>query len=720
MSVVDDIKAQLDIVAYIQQYTPLKKAGRNYKAPCPFHGERTPSFYVNPDNQSWRCFGACSEGGDIFSFAMKRHGWTFTEALEELGKQAGIEVKPRSPVQAAQDEKLDKLRGLLQTAAESYHACLIEGTAEGSADVLNYAREKRGLTDETIIAFGVGYAPPGWSNMRDHLAALGYSDDDIIEAGMATRSDNGRVYDRFRNRLIIPIRDGRGRVIAFGARALAPDDEPKYLNSPQTPIFDKSSTLFALDVARKAIRDTASVVIVEGYMDAIQAHQAGYTNVVAQMGTAMTEQQLKLIAPLLANSERGSGRIIMALDADAAGQNATRRSLEVARQSLEADFAGRLSADIRILQIPGAKDPDDFLRESPEGWQALVDNAQPVADYVIDAEMAALPANPSVHEREALARRLLPMLVASENDLYRKDNIQRLALRLHIAERDLLSWAEEQRRINTAKAPRPYNRPPERPNSGAQRPTWSSPPVMDEPPEFAPTNYDDLIPPLDYDEDGGNSFYDLPVRGAVRNGRWGTQKSTPEEYCLRVLFEQPKLMYAINRQFRELAADYPALMSGPLCDVDVSDFSRSDYCALLQAFQDAIEQDEYEPLDFLRANLDSTLLAILDEIMVDDLQDVRSRLRYRMNGEVADYWKTHHKSAIAVVDRSAEFVDRMLDLRLKRIRRELQEITFLAQEAQASGDSEAAKRYLILAEQSIHAKTLVEREQKRRREGSRP
>jgi DNA primase len=378
-----------------------------------------------------------------------------------------------------------------------------------------------------------------------------------------------------------------------------------------------------------------------------------------------------------------------------------------------------LSADIRILQIPGAKDPDDFLRESPEGWPALVDNAQPVAEYVIDAEMASLPANPSVHERQALARRLLPMLVASENDLYRKDNIQRLALRLHIGERDLLAWAEEQRRIMAAKAPRSYNRLPQRPQSNAtSAPHSAVSSTSEEPPDFPPTNYDDLIPPLDFEEDG--SFYDLPVRGAVRsNGGWGTQKSTPEEYCLRVLFQQPKLMYTINRQFRELAADDPVLLNGPLCDLDVADFSRSDYCALLQAFQDAIEQDEYEPLDYLRVNLDSTLLAILDEIMVDDLQDVRSRVRYRMNGEVADYWKIHEKSVIAVVDRSAEFVDRMLDLRLKRIRRELQEITFLAQEAQASGDIDAAKRYLLQAEQSIHAKTLVEREQKRRREGSR-
>src|SRR5690606_14190397 len=255
---------------------------------------------------------------------------------------------------------------------------------------------KRGLSEETIMRFQIGYAPPGWHTLQEMLTGMGYSEDDLVNAGVAIRNEQGQVYDRFRNRLMIPIRDERGRVVGFGARALAAEDNPKYLNSPQSPLFDKSRILFGLDLAARAIRDTETAVIVEGYLDAIQAHQAGYQNVVAQMGTALTEMQLKLIAPKWAK------RIIMALDSDVAGQNATRRSVEVARETLHADYGGRLSVDIRILALPGAKDPDDLIREAPESWAALVDGAMPVADFLIAAETAALSEDASPQEIEAI------------------------------------------------------------------------------------------------------------------------------------------------------------------------------------------------------------------------------------------------------------------------------------------------------------------------------
>ncbi len=330
MSVADEIKSKLDIVQYIQRYAPLKKAGRSWKACCPFHSEKTPSFVVNEANQTWHCFGSCATGGDIFTFAMKYNGWTFTEALEELGKLAGIEVRPKSPEQREQYEELDRLRGLMQSAADYFHDLLYDANHPAAVTTLNYARVKRGLTDATLHRFQVGFAPPGWQNASDALKALGYSEDDLLTVGLASRNDSGRVYDRFRNRLMIPIRDDRGRVVGFGARALAAEDNPKYLNSPQTPLFDKSHLLFGLDFAKQPIRDTDTAVIVEGYLDAIQAHQAGYTNVVAQMGTALTETQLKLLAPKLAN------HIVLSLDSDAAGQSATRRSL----RSRPRNFAG--------------------------------------------------------------------------------------------------------------------------------------------------------------------------------------------------------------------------------------------------------------------------------------------------------------------------------------------------------------------------------------------
>jgi len=378
MSVTDEIKTRIDIVNYVQRFVPsLKKAGRNYKACCPFHNEKTPSFVVNPERQTWRCFGACAEGGDLFTFAQKANGWDFREALRELGQEAGVQVRPQTAEQKSRSEHLDRLRGLLAAAAEHYHSHLLGAEGLGA---FSYVRDKRGLTEDTIKRFQIGYAPNRWEGLLKMLRGLGYGEAEIIEAGLAIRSERGRVYDRFRQRMMIPIRDERGRVVGFGGRVLDPQDHPKYINSPQTPLFDKSRLLFGLDRARRAIRDTETVVIVEGYLDVIQAHQAGYRNVVAQMGTAMTEAQVRLVAP------RHARKIVMALDADEAGQNATRRSLEVARQTLAKDFAGKLSVDVRILQIPAGKDPDDFLREFPTGWDALVDGAQPIADFVIDME----------------------------------------------------------------------------------------------------------------------------------------------------------------------------------------------------------------------------------------------------------------------------------------------------------------------------------------------
>lgn len=279
MSLADEIKARLDIVSYVQQFVPIKKAGRLYKAPCPFHAEKTPSFVVNPDKQTWRCFGACAEGGDVFNFAQKLHGWTFKEALKELGRQVGVEVEQTTPQQRSQSEHLDALRGLMDAAAQFYHERLLDPDDPTAVEVLRYAREKRGFSDDTIRRFQIGYAPPGWQTLLEPFKALGYSQELLLEAGLASSNDAGRVYDRFRNRLMVPIRDARGRTVGFGARVLDPNDNPKYLNSPQTPIFDKSKLLFGLDMARGAIRETGYAVIVEGYMDAIQAHQAGYSKI---------------------------------------------------------------------------------------------------------------------------------------------------------------------------------------------------------------------------------------------------------------------------------------------------------------------------------------------------------------------------------------------------------------------------------------------------------
>src|SRR5260221_10374288 len=330
MSVTDEIKARLDIVNFLSQYIQLKKAGRNYTGLCPFHAEKTPSFVVFPEAQNWRCFGACSEGGDIFNFVMKHDGLDFVSALKVLADTAGVELQERTPEQVKGDEHLDKMRGLLEETARFFHEQLMESAEAQPART--YVR-KRGLKRETLVSFRIGYAPDNWQEALDHLKTLGYTEDEIVEAGVAIRNEErGRVYDRFRNRLVIPICDGRGQIIGFGARALDPDDNPKYLNSPQTPLFDKGATLFGLHMARRTIRESETAVIVEGYMDAIQAHQGGFRNVVAQMGTALPEPQLKQLS-------RYANRLILALDPDVAGIKATMRGLDVARQTLGAPEA---------------------------------------------------------------------------------------------------------------------------------------------------------------------------------------------------------------------------------------------------------------------------------------------------------------------------------------------------------------------------------------------
>jgi DNA primase len=693
MSVVDDIKSRLDIVQYIERTVPLKRAGRVYKACCPFHNERTPSFTVDPSRQTWRCFGACSTGGDVLTFAMKQNGWTFGEALQELGKLVGVEVTPRSPEQQARDAQSDRLRGLMKAAAEFYHDRLLDANDADAAQTLAYVRGKRGLNDDTIQRFMIGYAPNDWRTVTDLYVALGYSEDDLVSIGLAIRNDNGRVYDRFRNRLMIPIRDERGRVVGFGARALAAEDNPKYLNSPQTALFDKSKLLFALDLAGNAIRQTETVVIVEGYLDAIQAHQAGYHNVVAQMGTALTETQLKLVAPRWAN------KIILALDSDAAGQSATRRSLEVARQTLQEDYGGRLSVDIRILTVPDAKDPDDLIREHPQAWQGLIDNAEPVADYVIGMEVAELSAKASLQEREAVARRLLPILNASESNLYKKDNLQKLAMKLRIPERDLLAWANDQDVIARLKAPRPAVLPPQplQPTSSMQ------PPAMDTYGEPPPLELD-----IWSDPDGDAPLAALP---AVAQRR---ADAALERDCLRALLQQPDVIYQINRQFREMAKGNADLLAGPLNDLHLDDFIHSDYRALASVFSEALEQDELEITDYMRRHLETDLLREMEAILAGDLAHLRPLLR---NGLSADL-----ESVMLLAQRTRAPLDPVLDathkalrLRSQRLQRERQEVLFLQLDGQEQ-DATAEANYHAYIKLSALAQRLIDtalREQSR-------
>lgn len=695
MSVTDDIKARLDIVSYINQYVPLKKAGKYHKACCPFHAEKTPSFTVSEDRQSWRCFGACAEGGDIFNFAMKYHGWDFREALGELAQLAGIELQERSPEQKQRAEQADRLRGMLKIAADAYHDMLLAADDDESAAALAYAQQKRGLSMETIRAFGMGYAPAGYQNLLKYLTDFGYSEDDVIAGGLALRSEKtNRAYDRFRNRLLVPIRDKRGQVVGFGGRVLNPDDKPKYLNSPQSAVFDKSHILFGLDLAASSIRDSETAVIVEGYMDAITAYQAGFTNVVAQMGTALTETQLRLIAP------RWAKHIVLALDSDAAGQSATRRSLEVAREALQADFTGKMQVDIRVLQIPDAKDPDDLIRENPQQWAELVRTATPVADYVIDTELADLPSDASIQDKEAVARRMMPLLLATENSLYGRENVQKLAMRLLLPERELLRIAAE-----AAEAER-------------KRPRRIQPPELDEAGEDGPPPRTDLEtadpeepPPRQFDGEGARPApADTPA--PVQRPSYLSQDVKTEAHMLHMLCRYPEAYYRINGKMREIAAGDARFSEWSLMPLGVEDFSRSGFRLIMGVFLAALRQDEQDVGEFVTANTPPALEEELALIAVD-----RTRERLDNPRVVA---QRDLKQIVAQVQRVGGLIDTQQDvvamglrLRLKRLNRERDELRLMQMSASQQGEFDEMARYteqLTLLSQATDRLSLAEKQ----------
>ncbi len=463
MSITDEIKERIDIVEFIGGYVPLQKAGRNYKGLCPFHSEKTPSFIVFPDTQGWHCFGACGTGGDIFSFLMRRENMEFREALEFLAQRAGIELRPLDDVEIQMRDELDRLRGLNASAADIYHRILME-TRPG--EVARRYLERRGVTAETMDTFNLGYAPDDWHIIEPRLRQLGYGEAEILEAGLTNKNDAGNVYDRFRGRVMFPIRDAQGRVIGFGGRLLQDaEGQPKYLNTPQTPLFDKGSVLYGIDLARHAIRESGTAVIVEGYMDVVVPYQCGVRNLVACMGTALTEQHLDQL-------KRITKRLILALDPDAAGARATERGIETARQSLTTRvvpvptatglirYEEQLQAEIRILALPDGLDPDELVLSDRARWDTLVEGALPVAEYSFQQVTAGVDLSQAKGKREAVDR-LLPVIAAMDSPVERSHYLQRLAQRVHIDERTL--WGELNALRGDAGRGRPgERRPPER------------------------------------------------------------------------------------------------------------------------------------------------------------------------------------------------------------------------------------------------------------------
>jgi DNA primase len=448
-NVTDQVKERIDVVEFISAYVPLRKTGRNFLGFCPFHSNtRTPAFYVFPDTQSYHCFG-CKASGTVFDFLMQREGLEFREALEQLARRAGVQLRERTE----QDEQQDRLRTRLleinAAAAAFFHHLLVK-SPRGEAARAYVA--KRQIDAATTEAFQIGYGPADWSALLGYLTdRKGFEPEEIEAAGLIIKHETRGYYDRFRDRLMFPIRSLKGEVIAFGGRSLG-DAQPKYMNSPQTPLFDKSRVLYGLDLARDTIRSSDATVIVEGYVDVIIAHQHGFRNVVAPLGTALTADHVGAVKKL-------ARTVYLALDADAAGIKATLKGV----QTLQAHLDGRdvpvptpqgfirwereLEAEIRIIALPDGKDPDEVIQANPDQWRALMAGARPVMDFYVDALTADLDLHSAKGKAEAVAR-LAPLVAQIANPVERAHHIQQIARLINIEERVVREAIPTQRPTN--------------------------------------------------------------------------------------------------------------------------------------------------------------------------------------------------------------------------------------------------------------------------------
>ncbi|MFT3890653.1 MAG: DNA primase [Anaerolineales bacterium] len=552
MSTIDEIKSRIDIVDLVSEAgVKLRHAGKNYTGFCPFHDNKhTPAFVVWPELGTWRCFGQCNEGGDIFKFVMKKEGIDFKEAMQKLAARAGVEIKEYQRESPQQKEAYEHLRKLLEDAVVFYRTHLFN-----HKEILTYLREKRKLTDATIETFGLGYAPLGYDNALKHFTQRGYSEHDLIDAGLLSVRDAddsrstshaSRTYDRFRHRIMIPIRDENGRMAGFGARIVDPDDIPKFLNSPETPIFSKGHLLYGLDRARKAIRAVDQAVIVEGYLDVIALHQAGYENVVSPMGTALTEDQMRLL-------KKFTRRIVLALDPDTAGQKAVLRGLDAARSAMDKegelgfDARGllrneaRLQADLRVASMPDGLDPDEIVARNKAEWKSLIDNAKPIVEHV----MVSLAEGKNLDDRRVIneiAGQVLPLISDLPTPADREFFTQRLSRFLKVDERAFIGVQSQGPRVK-----RPRQQPFEK-----RQPVEKS-----------------------------------TVAVSVSSSKM------VEEYIIGVLYRKPDLLYRLDRRLQEFG----------LLPLNVQDFDFTDNQLLFGLIRESVEQDKTEHHAFVAASL---------------------------------------------------------------------------------------------------------------------
>lgn len=542
MSVTEDIKARIDLAEFIGQTVKLRRSGSAYMGLCPFHAHKnnTPSFAVWPDTGTWRCFGQCNEGGDVFKFVMKRDGVGFPEALRMLAALTGVTLPTHTAPDPAETDRLERLRTALESAATFYHHQLLRSpAAQAARDHL----KKRGLTDRAIELFQLGYAPDQWEAALTFLRDQGYPLDDLRAAGLVVDKDDGRTFDRFRDRLMIPVRDEQGRLTGFQARALKAEAQPKFLNSPQTALFDKGRILFGLHLARRAIRESGTAIVVEGNLDVVAAHQAGFANVVSSQGTAITEHQVRLL-------KKNARRLALALDADEAGNAATLRGLMVARAALDRErditfdprglvqLEGRLGTDIRVMTLPPGLDPDEVILRNPDEWRRLEQAAEPVVAYVIRTLTAGQPVDDPKTKAD-LAQTILPLIQDVASSVERTAYLQQLARALRV----------DDLRALQATAP-----PPPRP---AGRATRAEPRLA--PPTFTAPQAERRL----------------------------------EGYVLACLAREPALLAEVDSALQHLG----------LPPLSARDLTHSDHQAVLAVIQEALAQLDDDPATYARQRL---------------------------------------------------------------------------------------------------------------------
>jgi DNA primase len=395
---VDELKGLLDPLAVYQEYVRLTRKGRRRTGLCPFHREKTPSFSVDSENGLFYCFG-CHKGGDLIQFVQEVEGCSFPEALEILARKAGVSLSFSREAKGPAPDRKERLRKLLESSAAFYHAALL--SASRSSSIWNYAR-KRGITEDTAKALRLGFAPPE-GGLLAHLKREGYQAEDGQEAGLLLEKNRGEWTERFRNRLLFPIQDVMGRTVGFGGRALG-DEEPKYLNSPETPIFQKRDTLFGLNLTKSAIREREQALLVEGYMDFLAVYKAGAKNAVASLGTALADGQVKLL-------KRYAKEVVLNFDRDAAGLAAAQRAIQL--------LLGE-GMRVKVVMLSEGKDPDEFItQKGPLAYLQLVEAAQPFFKFLVDREAKALEGG-SVDARMAFLDGLAAYLSAVSDPIERQ------------------------------------------------------------------------------------------------------------------------------------------------------------------------------------------------------------------------------------------------------------------------------------------------------------